>query len=159
MLNWIKFLTVFLIALTSVLVITIFYNAYKPISKANTNASNKAIQSGQVVSINNVQVYNGTKPLITVFGLNDAGEEVAVFVDETSKADYKEVKLKDGITAEKAEQMVRDEVNMGKVLHVSLGIEEEGPVWEVVFKSDNGKLNYVYLLFEDGHWWKRILNL
>ena len=62
-------------------------------------------------------------------------------------------------TADEAVQTVEEELDVNKVLHVSLGMEEVGPVWEVAFKSENGKLNYVYVLFENGHWWKRILNL
>ena len=46
-----------------------------------------------------------------------------------------------------------------EILHTKLGFEEPGAVWEITYISDSGKLNYVYLLFEDGNWWKRILNL
>lgn len=159
MLNWIKFITLFLIALTTVLVVTVFYNAYKPVSAANTLASDAALQSGQIASIQSVQLYNGTESYVTVFGVNEAGDEVAIFVDEASTDNFTEVKLKDGITAEEAEAIVRKELKVGKVLHVSLGIEEESPVWEVVFKTGNDKLNYVYLFFENGQQWKRILNL
>lgn len=159
MLNWIKFLTVFLFALTTVLTLIVFYNAYKPITAANSEAAEKAIQSGKLESINAVQVYNGTKPYVTVFGVNQKGEEIAVFVDDASPDTYSEVKLKDGLTAKQAEQLVKEEMQVDKLLHVSLGIEEEGPVWEVAFKNKDDKLNYVYLLFEDGHVWKKILNL
>lgn len=159
MLNWIKFLAVFLLSLTLVITITIFYNAYKPISAANSAAADKAIQSGKVSSVKDSQVYNGTQAFVTVFGINEAGDEVAVFVDEASEKDYKQVRLQDGIDKKKAEQLVRDGMEVEKILHVSLGIEEIGPVWEVVFKNKNDKLNYVYLLFEDGHLWKKILNL
>ena len=34
-----------------------------------------------------------------------------------------------------------------------------GAVWEIIYLNDADKLNYVYILFEDGQWWKRILNL
>ena len=96
---------------------------------------------------------------MTVFGVDEDGEEKAVFVDEKSKDGFKEVKLTDGITAEKAVANVKKELDVKKILHVKLGLEEEGPVWEVAFKSENGKLNYVYVFFENGQWWKRILNL
>lgn len=161
MLNWIKFLTVFLLGLTTVLAVIVFYNAYKPVAAANTVGAEKAIQSGQVTSINSIQIYNGTKSYVTVFGVNPKGEEIAVFVDESSDdvQEYEEVKLTAGITAKEAEKLVREELQVDKILSISLGIEEESPVWEVVFKNNNGKLNYVYLLFKDGHWWKKILNL
>lgn len=159
MLNWIKFISVFLIALTTVIVVTVFYNANKPLSVIKDNASEAAINSGQLVSVEAVQPYNGTKSYVTVFGINPDGEKIAVFVDEDSEDDFQTVNMADGISKEQAIGTVQKELAVQKVLHVSLGIEEAGPVWEVAFKSDNDKLNYVYVYFESGQWWKRILNL
>lgn len=159
MLNWIKFITVFLVALTTVIVVTIFYNANKPVASASDLAIDAAIQSGQIVSVHATQPYNGTESLVTVFGINDQGEEVAVFVNDVAEKDFFEVKLDDGITEKQAIGVVQQEHKVKKVLHASLGIEEEEPVWEVAFKGDDDKLNYVYVFFESGQWWKRILNL
>lgn len=158
MLNWIKFISVFLVILTSVIVVAVFYNANKPFSSAKAKAEDAAIESGQIATVNSVQLYNGTHSYTTVFGVNGDGEEVAVFVDQNLEKDYQQVKLADGITAEEAIKTVEDELSVDEVLHVSLGLEEEGPVWEVAFKT-NDKLNYVYVFFENGQWWKRILNL
>lgn len=159
MLNWIKFITVFLIALTTVIVVTVFYSANKPLTSAVENASDAAIKSGQIVSVDSVQLYNGTQSFMTVFGVNEKGDEIAVFVDENTDKDFGTVKIEDGITANQAVSTVKEELDVKKVLHVALGVEEAGPVWEVAFKSDNDKLNYVYVYFESGQWWKRILNL
>lgn len=159
MLNWIKFISVFLIALTFVIVITIFYNANKPLASAISTATDAAIESGEVVSVKDVQSYNGTMSLLTVFGVNKDGEDIALFIDEAMNGNYKSVKIADGITADEAIKTVKEELTVDKVLHVTLGIEEDSPVWEVVFTSGNDKLNYVYVLFENGQWWKRILNL
>ena len=70
-----------------------------------------------------------------------------------------EVFLADGITKEQAIAVLTNEVNVKEILHTKLGYEEAGAVWEITYKSESGTLNYVYLLFEDGQWWKRILNL
>jgi uncharacterized protein YpmB len=159
MLNWIKFIVVFLLMLTSVITVTVLFNADKPFSSAEKTAIESAIKSGQIVSASSADVFNGTIPSVTVFGVDEDGKEKAVFVDEKSQDGFKEVKLTDGITADKAVANVKKELDVKNILHVKLGIEEEGPVWEVAFKSDNGKLNYVYVFFENGQWWKRILNL
>lgn len=159
MLNWIKFIVVFLLMLTSVITVMVLMNAEKPFSVSKKAAIESAIQSGQLESVRSAEVFNGTVPTVTVFGVDADDKEKAVFVDENSKDGFKEVKLIDGISAEKAVANVKKELDVKKVLHVKLGLEEEGPVWEVAFKSDNGKLNYVYVFFENGQWWKRILNL
>lgn len=159
MLNWIKFITVFLVALATVIVVTIYFNANKPISAATDLATNAAVQSGQLVSAHTAQPYNGTESQVTIFGVNHEGEEVAVFVNDATEKDFQEVKMEDGITAKQAIGVVQQEHKVKKILHVSLGMEEEEPVWEVAFKGDDNKLNYVYVFFENGQWWKRILNL
>lgn len=97
--------------------------------------------------------------MVTVFGVNQDGEKVAVFVNEQDEKNFQEVKLADGVSKEQALQTVFKEHQVDKVLHVQLGIEENEPIWEVAFKNDSGKLNYVYILFKDGEWTKRILNL
>ena len=159
MLNWIKFITAFLLTLTIVIVTSLFYRAHKPVEEANAWASKAALQSNQVVSVNSTQLYNGTESLVVVFGTNDKGEEVAVFVDEPAAESFQEVNLAKGITDKQAIGVVQKEHKVKKVLHASLGIEEDEPVWEVAFQGSDDKLNYVYLFFESGQWSKRILNL
>jgi uncharacterized protein YpmB len=159
MLNWIKFIAVFLLSLTTIILVTVFFNANKPIASAKTLAIDEAIGTGQIMTAEYAQLYNGNVPSVTVFGIDGKGAETAVFVDETKEGNFKEVKLADGITAETAVENVRHEHDVKKILHVKLGMEDAGPVWEVAFKSENGKLNYVYVFFENGQWWKRILNL
>lgn len=158
-LNWIKFITVFLVALTFVIVITIFYSASRPLVAATSTATDAALASKEIVSVASVQPYNGTVPLLTVFGNNPDGEAIALFVNEEMDGNYESVKLSDGITAKDAVQTVEKELKVTDVLHVALGIEEDGPVWEVVFTNEQDKLNYVYVRFENGQWSKRILNL
>ena len=146
-------------ALTFVIVITIFYSASRPLVSAESTATEAALASKEVVSVASVQPYNGTVPLLTVFGENPAGEAIALFVNEELDGEYESVKLSDGITAKEAVQTVEKELKMSDVLHVALGVEEDGPVWEVVFTNEQDKLNYVYVRFENGQWSKRILNL
>ncbi len=84
----------------------------------------------------------------------------AVFVPTNLEEDsIQEVFLKDGITEKQALSVFKDEGNVQKVLHMKLGYEEPGVVWEITYVNNHDKLNYVYILFEDGDWVKRIKNL
>lgn len=159
MLNWIKFITVFLLTLFTVITIAIFYNANKPLSTEKKKAVEAAEQTGQIETVLDVQPYNGTSSFVTVFGENPEGEKVAVFVDGSKDDMFEEVKLADGISADEAMEIVLKEQKVDKIMHVLLGIEDDEPIWEVAFKNEHGKLNYVYIQFRDGEWVKRILNL
>lgn len=159
MLNWVKFIVAFLVILSSVIIVIVFYNAEQPFSFAKKAATKLAVESGQLAVVRSAEIYNGTVASVTVFGSDKDGKAKAIFVTESEKGDYKEVLLSDGISADNAVATVKKEMEVQKVLHVTLGMETEGPVWEVAFKNNSGKLNYVYIFFENGQWWKRILNL
>lgn len=159
MLNWVKFISAFLLTLVAVIAIAVLYNANKPISIAKKAAEDKVIQSGQLTHVRDVQPYNGTSSMITVFGNNADGENIAVFVQEDQTEKFQEVKLSEGITAKAAMDIVKKEQKDAQIKHALLGLEGDNPIWEVAFKNEHGKLNYVYIQFQDGKWLKRILNL
>lgn len=159
MMNWIKFIAAFLLALSLIIIVIIFYNANVPFSDARQKAETHALESGALKSVERTDVYNGTVSMVTVFGKDDEGNEKAVFIEGKTGEILDEVVMKNGIEAKAAIETVKAELPMEKILHVVLGLEEGHPVWEVAFKGENGKLNYVYVFFENGDWWKRILNL
>jgi len=159
MLNWIKFITTFLLALTIAITIIVLYNANKPFADVEQAAIDSVLKTGQLKDVKRADAYQGSSTWVTVRGVDGDGVEKAVFVGREPEKTYQEVKLAEGITAKTAIETVQKELDVKKVLHAALGMEEVGPVWEVAFTSKDGKLNYVYVLFESGQWWKRILNL
>lgn len=159
MMNWVKFIVAFLLALSLFITVIVLYNANKPFSSVQNNAEAIALNNGSLQTVNRTEIYNGTISMVTVYGKDADGNEKAVFVEEKTEKVLDEVVLKEGIDAQTALETVKSELQMDKILHVVLGLEEGHPVWEVAFKSENGKLNYVYVFFENGEWWKRILNL
>lgn len=159
MMNWIKFIAAFLLALTLVITVLVFYNANKPFSTVTDKAEADVLANGQLKAVDYSEVYNGTKAMVIVYGLDEEGIEKAVFIDEKTGEVLNDVAISKGVTSDVAIKTVRSELKVDKILHVKLGLEEDVPIWEVAFKSENGKLNYVYVFFESGEWWKRILNL
>ncbi|MGG0668188.1 DUF5590 domain-containing protein [Sporosarcina koreensis] len=159
MMNWIKFIGAFLLALSLIIIVIVFYNANSPFSHAQQKAETAALKSDALKSVERTEIYNGSVSMVTVFGKDDEGNEKAVFIEGKTGEILDEVAMKDGIDAQAAIKAVRAELSAEKILHVVLGLEDGQPVWEVAFKGENGKLNYVYVFFENGEWWKRILNL
>lgn len=158
--NWIIFSTVFLISLSLVISLIVLWKADTPFNEIEKQAEQLALESKSLAIVSESYTYNGNKPYVTVFGVDEYGKEKAIFVpinlDEKS---IQEVFLQDGITKEQALKVLSNEPSVKKILHTKLGFEEPGPVWEVTYLNDTDQLNYVYILFEDGEWWKRILNL
>ena len=138
----------------------VLWKASKPENDIRKDAEAFALETKALAVVNDSYAYNGNSPYVTVFGVDEYGEEKAIFVPITLKENaMQEVFLADGITKEQAIAVLTNEVNVKEILHTKLGYEEAGAVWEITYKSKQDKLNYVYVLFEDGQWWKRILNL
>ncbi|MEG0472515.1 MAG: DUF5590 domain-containing protein, partial [Solibacillus sp.] len=134
--------------------------ANAPFNKIEQKAEELALDSKALAVVSESYVYNGNKPYITVFGVDEYGKEKAIFVPMSLQENsIQEVFLQDGLTEQEALTVFTNETSVKKVLHTKLGFEEPGAVWEITYMSESGSLNYVYLLFEDGQWWKRILNL
>lgn len=158
--NWLKFIAVFILSLSIIITILIFWNANKPFNKIEEQAEKLALESNVLSRVTESYVYNGSKPYITVFGEDENGEKKAVFVPISLEEDaIQEVMLKEGITEKQALALASKEKNIKKILHTKLGYESVGPVWEITYMNDSDNINYVYIMFEDGQWWKRILNL
>lgn len=158
--NWIIFSVVFILSLSLVISVLVFWKADAPYSDMEQKAESFVLDTKALAVVKDSYVYNGNKPYVTVFGVDEYGKDKAIFVpmslDEKS---MQEVFLDDGITKEQALTVFRNDTAVKEILHTKLGFEEPGAVWEITYISESGSLNYVYLLFEDGQWWKRILNL
>ncbi|HWL12415.1 MAG TPA: DUF5590 domain-containing protein [Ureibacillus sp.] len=158
--NWIIFISVFIVSLALVISILVIWKSDEPFDEIEEKAEKLAISSNSLAVVSDSYVYNGNKPYVTVFGEDEDGNEKAVFVPiSLEEKSIQEVLLKDGVTKEQALSVLNSEEKVNEVLHVKLGYEEVGAVWEITYTSGNEKLNYVYIIFEDGQWWKRILNL
>lgn len=158
--NWLTFIAVFILSLGLIITILVFWNANKPFNEIEEKAEKLALSSEVLSTVTKSYVYNGSKPYVTVFGEDEDGEEKVVFVPISLEEEaIQEAYLKDGITEEQALAHLKDEKDIKKILHTKLGYESVGVVWEITYMNNSDNVNYVYLMFEDGEWWKRILNL
>lgn len=158
--NWLIFISVFMVSLSLVISILVLWKAEAPFSLIEEKAEQLALDAKALAIVTESYTYNGKNSYVTVFGVDEYGDKKAVFVPTNLEEDsIQEVFLKDGITEKQALSVFKKEGNVQKVLHMKLGYEEAGAVWEISYLNDQDKLNYVYILFKDGDWWKRIKNL
>lgn len=159
MLNWIKFLSVFLLTLFVTITIFVFYQANKPFVSSQDLAIETVLKAGELVTVDDAMSYHGTTALIAVYGTDRKGKYKALLVDEKTSEIIRTVTPEKGITKQQATAVVNKEKSVKKILHTALGIEKGKLLWEVSFIGQDDSLNYVYLNFADGKWQKQILNL
>jgi uncharacterized protein YpmB len=158
--NWILFGTMFIATLVIVITVFVLWKADTPFTSKEEQASELAISTGKLSKVTESYTYNGNKPYVTVIGTDSEGVKKAIFVPISMDPELiQEVGLADGITEKQALSVLTSESNVSEILHTKLGFEDAGVVWEITYLNDKDNLNYVYILFEDGQWWKRILNL
>lgn len=158
--NWITFISVFFVSLALVIAVVVLWNADAPFSTMEQQAEALAIEQNYITEATSSYTYNGQNSYVTVFGIDENGDEKAVFVPTSLEEEFiQEVSVKDGITQQQALDVLSAEVDVQKLLHAKLGFEKPGAVWELTYLNDKDQLNYVYILHENGEWWKRILNL
>lgn len=155
--EWTKFIIVFLSFLAVAIVLVILFLGNKPFSEAEQAAVEKVEAEGLLDEVERAYVYSSSTHSVTVLGTDSEGQIKAAFVPE--EGDMEALMLEDQVTAQQAREIVQEDMEVKEILHTKLGMEEAGAVWEIAFLNEAGRLNYVYLLAEDGTWWKRILNL
>ncbi|MGG0655614.1 DUF5590 domain-containing protein [Rummeliibacillus pycnus] len=158
--NWIKFFSIFLLILSLVLIGIVGWKSFAPIYSTEKTAKAAVLQNQQLKSVSDTYVYHGKDSYVTVIGEDSSGKEKAVFVPQDNRKEKPtEVFMKDGISKKEAVAEASKNGDVKKILHTKLGIEKPGVVWEITYINKQDKLNYVYIMFDDGRWWKRISNL
>jgi uncharacterized protein YpmB len=157
--KWFIFISVFILSLSLCISLFVLWKAGQPFKSAKQEAEQVAISEKKLSEVTDSQVYSSSNTYITVLGKDENGEEKAVFIPSSQKLKVQEVLMKDGISKKEAIKAVEAEFEVKEVLHSKLGWEQKQAVWEITFLNEKDKLNYVYLFFENGKWWKRILNL
>lgn len=158
--SWIKFFAIFFVMLAVVLTVLVTIKAYAPYHSATQEAKDVVLKDRLLKTVDKSYVYNSTNHYVTVIGKNDKNQSTAVVLNQDqSKAKKEVIELSKGVTEKEAIKIATEGQKVKKVLHVHLGIEKPGPVWEVAFENNRDELNYVYVVFETGQWWKKITNL
>ena len=89
------------------------------------------------------------KTYFSLTGTNDKGKEIAVIIPKSGE----KVKVLDqtkGLTENEAKQTIATAHPEIQIEKAALGMYDDQPVWEVVGKETNGKLNYYLIGFESG---------
>ncbi|OMP65838.1 cell wall elongation regulator TseB-like domain-containing protein [Domibacillus epiphyticus] len=147
------------IAVIAGIVGIMYNNAQKPYEKAKMTAVQEAKERTALTEVEEVYLYNGTTAYYTVTGKDKSGQNVAVWIAEDGKSEPVLKPLAQGVTEKEARALFREESGKAEILTLTLGMEKETPVWLFTFKNDKGKLNYYYLSFEDGKWWRKVENI
>ncbi|MBS4194475.1 cell wall elongation regulator TseB-like domain-containing protein [Lederbergia citri] len=153
----------FLIILPLIIIIAasiyVYRDARAPLLKAEQYAEKRAKIEAKLVSNDEFFVYHGTKTYYVIIGQNQEDVKTIVWVPEKNNDKIVIKKASDGISEDEAISKLIKEENPKKILGARLGMEKKLPVWELSYLDQNSKLNYYYIHFDTGKWWRKIENL
>jgi len=114
-------------------------------------------------TIDNVDTYYGTNAYRIITGKNSKGEELIAWVPEEGEVITR--KKSEGVSKEKAleglystlKNLYDDKNRDPKEIHsIKLGMEDNTPIWEIIYIDNRSRLTYYRGLFETGQYWKFI---
>lgn len=156
--QWLTFIVSFLSFLAVALMITFIVMGNKPYSDVEKQAIERVESENLLAEVKQAYVYTNKQTSVTVIGTDSSGKLNAIFVP-AGEGELKVAPLDGAVTAKQARETALADMDVEDVLYTKLGMESDGPVWEVAFTNSKDELNYVYILAGDGSKWKQILNL
>lgn len=140
--------------------VNIYINALEPKKDAEAVATQIALEETDLKTIETFTLFNGSSSYYVVKGKDDEGESLIAWIPE-QKENRKIIvkKEKDGISRDEAIQKLYDKKKPEEIMSVKLGMENNIPLWEIYYRSNDDLINYYYVDFETGEWLKDIQNL
>lgn len=157
--KWIWISSIFIMVLIGIAV-NIYLNALKPLQSAEAKAEEIAKAETDIVNITDFTLYNGTNSYYVIKGTDQAGKRLVAWIPEEDKNRKIVVRNeKDGISKQDALDKLYQIKQPDEVMSVKLGIENQIPLWEIYYRSNDELINYYYIDFKTGEWLKDIQNL
>jgi uncharacterized protein YpmB len=151
--KWLIFGSVFII-----LLVWLSMDTYKYAFDYKDHQKEKAIELATkklpAFEVLDVSFYNGNESYTILYGIEENKEQI-VCVPIESKLEIITIDPSNGITAEDAIQIVQRERNPVAIKSVNLGIEQNVPIWEIIYVDENNRYSYYYVRFQDGEFIKR----
>ncbi len=150
------FSVLFVLAIVS---ITFYMKAMNPKKTAQEVAQKRMLAETDLITMDKFYLYHGADTYFVVIGKKKNGEKAVVWMPEDQKKNVVVKKLSDGISEQEAIQKLQSEKSPKAILQVKLGMEKNLPVWELTYLDKKEQLNYYYIHFDTGKWWRNIENL
>jgi uncharacterized protein YpmB len=147
-----------IVLLACLVIIWLLASLYFAVMKDEKELVNEAIKKAEKtygpVEVIDIEHYFGTNAYRIIEAINAEGK-VYIFVPETSTGKLLTIKASAGITKENAKGIALKRKNVQDIIDVRLAIENDMPLWEIVYEDEFDDRTYLYLLFKNGKFYKR----
>ena len=156
--KWIISMVLLLVVLTG-FSIFIYIEARKPMENAKMLAIQKAREAASLQTTEKFYLYHGSETYFVIIGDDKKKEKKVVWIPEKADEEMIVKSYDKGISEEQARKKLQTEKKPKEILGIHLGMEKNIPIWEISYLDKNDRLNYYYIDFATGDWWRKIENL
>ncbi|MEH7236552.1 cell wall elongation regulator TseB-like domain-containing protein [Bacillus sp. JJ1562] len=129
--------------------VNIYQSALEPLDNAEAIGNEIALEKTPIETIEDSYTYFGTKAYQVVIGKNDEGDKMIAWVPQ-KKGEIVTRFERDGITEKDALAIIKSERDPQEIRSVKLGLEDNIPIWEIIYIGRDNRLTYHKLYFENG---------
>lgn len=147
--KWIIGILVFFLIFVIWRGISIYQSALEPLNIAEAKGNERALEKTPIVTIEESYTYFGTKAYQVVIGKNDDGKKMIAWIPEKDGEIITRFE-RDGITENEALSIFKRERNPQEIRSVKLGVEDNIPIWEIIYIGSDNRLTYHKMYFETG---------
>jgi uncharacterized protein YpmB len=137
----------------------VYKKAMDPLKQAQKEAERRINADRKLKQVDEFYLYNGTETYYVITGEDQNGEKIVYWIPEKKEDKIVAKKMANGISKQDAIDKLIKEKQPKKILGARLGMEKRLPVWELSYLDSQSHLNYYYIHFDTGKWWRNIENL
>ncbi|MCT8138930.1 DUF5590 domain-containing protein [Anaerobacillus sp. CMMVII] len=130
-----------------------FSNVKDPIREAENSALTFLEENIEISEIVSADFYHGTLSYQVFRGLTENEEEIIVWVPDTLDSLVVK-KSNEGINFNEAFQFTQEELQPKEVISIKLGMENNIPLYEIIYIDQQNRYSYYYITFKDGSYLK-----
>jgi uncharacterized protein YpmB len=124
-------------------------------NQQHNSAIRIAKEIDEIVEVKRVTTYNGKQSYSVVYGIREDNTERIICVPNQKDNQIITIDPAEGITEEEAVEIVIADRNPAEIKSVTIGIEQNVPIWEVIYLDEQNRYSYYYITFKDGQFIKR----
>lgn len=123
-------------------------------AETKNQAATKAKKQYDLNKVLKVSEYHGSHAYHVVKAIKK-NKKVFIWIPDGKGKSF--VKAADkGWSKHKVKKYVKKKLQPKQIIDIHLGVEDEIPLWEVIYKDENNRYTFYYLRFKDGVWYKKI---
>ena len=128
----------------------------EPLSERQEKALDIAYSETNLTDVINIDYYHGRRSFQVIEGIDDAENEIYVWIEELDEEDEEAepqifTRLKeDGLTKQEVRSIVSSRLNISELKSIKLGIIGSTPVYEVTYSDQVNRHSFYYITFEEG---------